>query len=267
MHFFQSLLPLADELGALLLCALLFAGALMLFGLIIRLVLGKNSGLNRALSSALGILAIYAAALVLPAAIPGASIPGLSALPLVTCGNGTIRFFSLRGVPFPALSRELMGMVLLVFISNLLTQLLPQGKKPLSWLFWRSISVVAAIAAHGCVRFLLRLVVPGLLEGYGPMIALSILLFMLLLGVLKLILGLVVTALNPIFGAVYAFFFAHKTGKQLSTAVLTTALLCLFLRLLEHFGVTVISLAGLSWWALVPLTGAFVLWYILDCKL
>ena len=87
---------------------------------------------------------------------------------------------------------------------------------------------------------------------------------MLLLGAAKVVLGLVLTAVNPIIGGIYAFFYSHAVGKQLTKAVVTTLLLCGIVFLVGYFGFTVIGISTAVLIAYIPLILALlVLWYLL----
>ena len=88
---------------------------------------------------------------------------------------------------------------------------------------------------------------------------------MLLLGVLKIVLGLVLATVNPIIAGLYAFFFSHRIGKMLSRAVLTTVILSALVLVLEHVGLTAISISSAVLAAYIPLLILLlVLWYILS---
>ena len=96
------------------------------------------------------------------------------------------------------------------------------------------------------------------------MILLGILIAMLLLGVLNVILGAVLTVVNPFLGAVYAFFFSNVIGKQLSKAVVTTVVLTVLAVVLEYLGYTVLYIAGPALGTYTPLLIVLLaLWYLI----
>ena len=86
---------------------------------------------------------------------------------------------------------------------------------------------------------------------------------MMLVSLANVVLGTLLIAVNPIVGAIYAFFFSNKVGQQLSKAVLTTALLCCVFGLLEHFGYSVILISFSALPAYIPLVvSLLLLWYL-----
>ena len=70
---------------------------------------------------------------------------------------------------------------------------------------------------------------------------------------------------NPIIGALYTFFFANIIGKEVSKAVLSTALLTALVWALNEFGITVFSISAAALMAYVPfLVILAVVWYIVN---
>ena len=95
------------------------------------------------------------------------------------------------------------------------------------------------------------------------MILLGILVTLLLTGALKILVGAVLTTVNPIIGGLYTFFFATVIGKQITKAVLTTAILAAAVLGLQYIGLSVISIAGSALVAYIPIMLLLVvLWYI-----
>ena len=96
------------------------------------------------------------------------------------------------------------------------------------------------------------------------MILLGVLGVMLALGVLNLLLGLVLTVANPILGGIYAFFFSNLVGRQLTRAVGTTAVLTGLVYLMEHFGITALSITQSALISCAPLLlVVLILWYLI----
>ena len=93
---------------------------------------------------------------------------------------------------------------------------------------------------------------------------LSVLVAFLLMGIINFLLGLVLTATNPILGAIYTFFFSTLVGKQLSKAVFTTAILTAVVFLLEHLGIGMLLIAQTALLAYIPAIALIlVLWYLI----
>ncbi len=256
--------PEVDIISALLFLGV-FGLAVMLAGILIRFIAGKNSPLNRALSSALGILMIYLITVLVYTFQPGKLSGYLSPLPYVSFSGDSLVLFSFRSGSFSAISAELLSMVVLAFLANLIDTIVPDGKKILSWFVLRLVTVLGAMALHYWVNWLFETYIPGFLEGNAPMILFCILLFMLLLGVMKVILGIFLTVINPVIGALYTFFFSNKIGMQLSKAVFSAVLLSALVFALEYlgYGAIPISLAALQ--SYIPAVAiVFILWYSIE---
>ncbi len=252
-----------DFAGALKFIAI-FAGAMLIIGAVARMLLGQQSGLNRALSAAMGILCIYAVTIVVYTFNPYDLSKFLAPLPFATFGEDVLTIFSFRSAEFPAICTQLVSMILLAFLVNLLDSILPKGQKNmLLWFILRAVMVVLAMGLHYLVCWGFNLFLPGVLAAYAPTILLVALVGSLVIGLLNVILSLVLTVINPIFGAMYAFFFSNLIGKQLGKAVLTTAILCGVVYALEHFGYGVIAISAAALQAYIPaILALLVLWYV-----
>lgn len=259
-----SYIPADIDLASMLRFIAIFAVGSVLLGLIGRFLLGKRSGLNHAVSSAMGILFIYAVTIVVYTFDPAGLSKYLAPLPFATFSDNYLVLLPFTGTPFPAICTEVVSMVVLAFLVNLLDTVLPKGKGIVGWYVWRLLTVVLAMVLHYVVTWMFNSLLPGVLVTYAPMILLGVLILSVLLGLLKVVLGLALTVANPILGAVYTFFFANKIGKQLSKSVLTTAVLCAVAYLLEYLGYSVICIAASALGAYVPLIIALlILWYLI----
>ncbi len=260
----QSYIPAEIDFPMVLRFIALCAAGSLVIGLFNRLVLGKRSQLNHAVSSAMGILFVYAVTIVIYSLNPGDLARFLSPLPFVTFSGDRLVLFSFAAASLPEICTQILSMVILAFLVNLLDSFIPKGKTWYGWYLYRFLTVAMAMALHFVVCWLFSMYLPGVLMTYAPMILLGILGVLLLIGTAKLILGLALTVVNPIIGGIYAFFFSHAVGKQLSKAVVTTALLCALVFLLDHFGYHVIAIAAAALVAYIPLILVLlVLWYLL----
>ena len=268
MNYLQSILDTVQsvELDSLtflkdigIVCAIV-----LVLGFLGRTLFGKRSNLNHAVSSAIGILAVY----LLGVFLYGTShiLAGLLAsLPFVAVQDGMLALFSFTGAEFPEICAMLVRMVVLAFLVNLLDILLPKGKNLFAWLLFRLITDFLAVLCQGLIVWLTETYLPAALVLYAPMILLGILVAMLLLGALKLFVGIALATINPIIGALYTFFFSSLVGKQLSKAVLTTILLSFLVHGLNCVGYTVISLVTVSLWTLLPVILVLLaLWYLIN---
>lgn len=242
----------------------IFAAGFLILGTLGRIILGKRSSLNHAVSSSIGIFFIYVMTVVIYTLNPMDLAQYLSPLPFVSFQGDTLYLMSLKALGFPALCSQILSLVILAFLVNLLDTFIPKGKNVIGWYLWRVVSVVLAIVLHIIVTWLIDSYLPDMLVNYASVILLAILAVMLILGVLKAVLGLVLTIANPIIGAIYTFFFANIIGKQLSKAVLTTILLCAVFFALGHFGYAAIAISASTWGSYIPLiTAALILWYLI----
>lgn len=242
----------------------LFALVGLLSGFVGRVAFGKRSGLNHAVSSAMGILFMVVVTALVYVFNPYSLAQYLSPLPYVGFTGEYLVLFSFFGGDFAAICSEVLSMVILAFLVNLLDTFIPKGKKVVSWYLLRFLTVLLAMAAHILVTWAIAAFVPVSLATYAPVILLGLLVVMLLLGVLNVILGAVLTVVNPFFGAVYAFFFSNIIGKQLTKAVVTTLLLTALAVVLEYLGYTVLCIAGVAWGAYLPLLIVLLgLWYLI----
>ena len=239
-------IPTQMDLGSTLKFLAMFTAGFLLLGLLGRMLLGRRSGANHALSSAVGILFIYAVSVAIYAFQPWNLEDLISPLPFTALSGEYLVLFPLRSAELNSVCFELVSMLILAFLVNLLDSLLPQGKSVLGWYFLRFVTVILAMLAHLLVRWGIASYMPGVLLEYAPMILLGVLGVMLALGVLNLLLGLVLTVANPILGGIYAFFFSNLVGRQLTRAVGTTAVLTGLVYLMEHFGITALCITQLS---------------------
>lgn len=259
MQYFQSLnlnwVLFVKAVGALVGCSLILA-------LVGRFIFGKRSTLCRAISSAIGILFIYAITVVLADA--GEQFQRfLAPLPFVTFSGDSMILFSFQA-DYTVICSQILSMIILAFLMNLADSWLPVGKKLFGWILFRCLSLIIALVLHLIVTGLLTTLLPEGLITYAPVILLGILVLMLLTGCLKFLVGLVLTTVNPLVAALYTFFFASLVGKQITKAVLTTAIMAGLILLLQELGVAAISIASAALVAYIPLLILLLaLWYII----
>lgn len=257
-------LPTEVEIGTALQFLLFFTAASLILGVLGRVVLGKRSSLNHSLSAVMGILFIYAVTVVVYTFKPWNLDALLSPLPFVALSGDYMIVLPITGTEFPALCREVLALVILAFLVNLLDTFIPKGKGVISWYLLRFVSVVLAMGLHLAVRWAFHTYLPDVLVTYAPAILLGILAFMLLAGVLNLVLGLVLTIMNPFMGAMYTFFFSNIIGKQLSKAIFSTAIVCFVFYLLDFYGFTLIHITAAALTAYIPLALVLLLlWYLI----
>lgn len=245
-----------------------FAFGILFIGLLGRVVLGKRSSLNHSVSSAMGILFVYALTVVVYTFDPYALSKYLAPLPFVRFSGDVLHIFSFKGAAYAEVCREVLSMIILAFLVNLLDCWIPKGKKFGTWFINRVLTVLLAMVLHYLVKWTFNAFLPGVLVTYAPTIVLCILGAMLALGVANIILSLVLTVVNPIIGALYTFFFSNFLGKQISKAVFTTVILCCVVIALNYFGYAAIGISAGVLGNYIPLLAVLIiLWYLLGCVL
>lgn len=243
--------------------AVVLAVASILLGAIGRFVFGKRSNTHCAVSSAIGILFVYAATIVLHSA--GAEYQRfITPLPFVEIAGENLRIFAFTNAEIPEICSQVLSMVILAFLVNILDSILPRGKGLLSWLILRILTVVGAIVLHLLTTWLLNLLLPQGLLQYAPMVLLALLVILLLVGSLKILVGAVLTTVSPFIGIIYTFFFANIVGKAITKAVLTTAILSGLVYLLGYMGVTLVSITEAALIAYIPLALVLLaVWFVI----
>lgn len=249
------------------LTALLKAGGLLLLGTLLlslfgRFIFGKKSALNNAVSSAIGILFIYALSIVLRS-LNSQFADLIPPLPFVSISGDTLVLFSFAGADYTVICGEVLSMIILSFLVNIVDGWLPKGKNILSWIFFRVLTVLIASVLHLVSTGLLATYLPEGIVTYAPPILLGLLILMLLTGALKIVVGALLSTVNPLIAALYTFFFANIVGKQVTKAVLTTAILSGVVILLHNSGLGALNIASAALVAYLPFVVLLViLWFI-----
>ena len=271
---FRNYLPSTQELSELIPANVdpmsmlkfigIFAAVSVLLSLLGRVVFGKRSSLNHALSSAMGIFFILAVTTLIYVFDPRSLAQYLSPLPYVAFSGDYLILFSFTGSSFATICEELLSMIILAFLVNLLDTFIPKGKNVFTWYLLRFLTVLLAMGLHYGVTWASNAYLPGVLVTYAPVILLGLLVLAVLLGLLNVVLSLVLTVVNPIFGALYAFFFSTLVGKQLTKAICTTFVLTAVVAALGYFGCTMLCIAGSALAAYIPLLIVLlILWYLI----
>lgn len=245
------------------LSSIILIGAL-LFHLIFRFIFRKQTLLGSAASSSIAIIFIYVVTvLIMTVATQLRSL--VSPLPFVSITEESFSFFTFHGESYMVIASQLLSMIILSMLVNLIDDWLPRGKHLLNWLFFRTLTVAIGFAAHYFITLLFNSYCPEFIITYAPTALLTILVLMLLTGALRLIVGLVLTTVNPIIAALYTFFFANIIGKQITKAVLTTAVLSGVIILMEKLGIASLSLQSGALVAYIPFLLLLILvWYVVS---
>ena len=243
---------------------LYFAAASLVLGVISRVVLGKYSSLNHALSSVMAVLFIYTITVTLYTFKPWNLDLLLSPLPFATFSGHYLILHPIADLAFTALCTELLSLIILTFLINLVDTLMPAGEGVFSWLLLRLMTILGCFGLHLVVSWTFRTYLPDVLVTYAPVILLGVLAVMLFSGIISLVFGLIIAITNPFLGAMYSFFFSTLVGKQLSKALFTTGIVCGILYLMEHFGLVLILISPAALLTYIPLALALlVLWFLI----
>lgn len=259
----QSFLPDGFSLSKYFQFVLILAVGMLVISILGRVIFGKRSALNFSVSSAVAILFMYAVNVVVYSlGLNWAAL--LAPLPFVSIQGDHLQLFSIMTGGFSGICANILDLVILAFVMNLIQAILPKGKKIFSWYFWRLLSVVLAFVAMYFVNMLLASFIPPVLMQNAPIVLVILLVAALLLGGLKLLVGGALAFINPLLAVLYTFFFANIVGKQLSKAMLTTALLTALVWLLNSLNIVSVFIASAALIAYIPLLIiALVLWYII----
>lgn len=256
-------LPAEVSFGPMLQFIALVAIVILGLGFVLKLLLGFDSEWEHGLSSAVGILFIYAATILIMTFRPLSLERYLSPLPFVAFSEEYMLIMPIAAAEFSDVCGQILSMVVLAFLVNLLDTLLPEGEGALSWFLWRALSVTASMFLHYLASSAISALIPGVLAAYAQTILLVILLILVFMGLIRHLVGLVFGIVDPVLGIISSFF-SSLIGRQLSKAVLTTALLCGVVYLLEWVGYTVICVSAAALPAYIPLIAALlILWYII----
>ena len=245
---------------------ILLIGSLML-GLIGRFVFGQKSILNVSVSSVFGILFIYGLTVILSSS--GVQLVQWAApLPFVTVNSESLNLFDFFNAHYTVLCSDILSMTILAFLMNLVDCIFPKKKNIFLWLLFRILTIVSGYLLHLLVCWLFTAYLPNGIVTYAPVVLIAILLLMLLTGVLRIIIGALISTVNPIIGALYTFFFANIIGRQITKAVLTTAIVAGLIIALRYAGITAITITSAALVAYLPIIILLVtLWYLLCCIL
>ena len=264
----RSYLPVEVDLMSAAMFMLYFSAITLILGVMGRLVLGKRSSLNSSVSSAMGILFIYALTVVIYTFHPWNLEVLLSPLPFAAFSGDYLILLPITDIQFPALCTQVLSLIVLAFLVNLVDTFMPKGKNVLIWLLLRILTMAVCMGLHLVVNWAFRTYLPNILVTYAPMALLLILCFCLLSGVVNLLLGMVIAVANPFLGAMYTFFFSNIVGKQVSKAIFTSFIICAVMYLLDLFGYTVICVSAAALMTYIPLALVLlVLWYLIGSVL
>lgn len=248
------------------------SGGIILLGIVVisllgRFIFGRNSVLTSSVSTAIGIIFVYVLTVVAYTAGNRYSFL-ISPLPFISISADQMILFQFQGAQYTLIFAELASMVIFAFFVSLADNWMPIGKNLVSWLFFRCVTVAVAFGLHLLINWLLTSYLPEGIITYAPVILLGLLILMILTGALKFLVGLTLTTVNPLIAAFYTFFFANMVGKQITRAVLTTALLVGVVYALYSIGCSTLPITRDALCIYIPfLAILLILWRVVSRKL
>lgn len=261
----ESIVSYFSEIGIDFWLFLKIAGIIILGSLLLscisRFIFRKQTLLGYAVSSSIVIIFIYVVMVLIMTVVTELRFL-VTPLPFVSISQESIRFFRFENAGYTVVAAQLLSMIILAFLVNLVDTWLPKGKNILSWTWWRFLTVALGFVLHYAVTWLFNRYLPYGIITYAPVILLAILLLMLMTGALRFLLGAILATVNPLIAALYTFFFATLIGKQITKAILTTAILSGIIVLLQDLGITALSLVPGALVAYIPFLLVLILaWY------
>lgn len=260
----SSLIPMEITFLSMLKFFGILIPAVFAVSLIFRILFGKGTALNSAVSASMGILCVYIMTVVIYTFNPADLVRYMVPLPFVKFSGTNLFILPFQSSEFSTICSEIHSMIILALLYNLVDSILPLGKRSLAWFVHHFLTVSISIAVHYIVFSLTQSFLPDLLINYGPAILIVCLVASLLAGLLGMILKLILTVVNPVLGILSVFFFSSRFGKQISKAMLTTAVLSVLVAVLGHFGYTVVSISSATLLSYIPLLAVLLLlWYLI----
>lgn len=242
----------------------LIIAVVFMLAVMIRIIADKASKYNHALASAMALLFVYIFLMMIHDTNPPEFVKeALRILPLIDYESGVVTIFKFSGDNFLPIFEELLYAFILSFILIGLDDLIPDAKNAIAWIVLQVIIAAVSVFLYWGVIKAINAMIPGILDSYAPLILGCILLFMIGLAILKLILGLLVVAVNPLLGAVSAFFGTSPVGKSLGKAALCALFLCAVAFFVGNAGLTTFALADLTFMVcFLPLFVVMLLWFV-----
>ena len=236
-----------------------------ILAVLIRVLADKASRYNHALASAMAILFMY----IILMMMHGESGPefiteALNVLPLVNIQDGKIMLFSFAQDNVLEIFREFLYAFILSMVLIGLDDLIPDAKNGIAWIILQVFIAALSVFVYWGIIKAIESFIPGVLDSYAPLILGCILLFMILLGVLKIIMGLLLVAVNPLLGAVSAFFGTAPLGKVLGKAAMCAIILCAVAIFMSASGFTAFALVNMTFAVcILPLLVLMLLWFLI----
>lgn len=262
--FLSTLQQKSDTILDYVLFFLIAAVGFLLISSLLRFLFGKKNQLGKAITSAMEVLCLYVICIVVYSFGIHWDI-FLNPLPFISMADGQMQIFPIIGAEFTDICAQFAKLLLVCFLVNLMNSIIPEGKKFWLWLILRVATVVLVIFANYGLDLLLNTWLPEGIAQIAPLILIVTLVLLVLLGSLKLIVGIGLFVANPVIGALYTFFFSNFIGRSLARAILSAGLITALVYLMNSLGIVAMSITVASLALLIPaLLIIVLLWYIID---
>lgn len=225
-NFFNGLLPEGFNPNDLISFLGFVIAVVFILGVLIRVIHQKKSKYNHALASSLALLFAYTVLMWLHGGFLTDLVKdALEVLPLIDYDGEKVKLFQFAGNDAKTICAEYLHVFILSFILIGLDDLIPDAKNGFAWILLQMFITVVTLVLYWFVVNCIDHFFPDLLNTFAPLILVAILAFMALLAILKVILGLLLVAVNPLLGAISAFFSTSPVGQAVGKAALCALLL------------------------------------------
>lgn len=225
-NFFNGLLPDGFNPNDLISFLGFVIAVVFILGVLIRVIHQKKSKYNHALASSLALLFAYTVLMWLHGGFLTDLVKdALEVLPLIDYDGEKVKLFQFAGNDAKTICAEYLHVFILSFILIGLDDLIPDAKNGFAWILLQMFITVVTLVLYWFVVNCIDHFFPDLLNTFAPLILVAILAFMALLAILKVILGLLLVAVNPLLGAISAFFSTSPVGQAVGKAALCALLL------------------------------------------
>lgn len=249
-----------------------FCLAILVFSIIRKIFFAQKINLQHSVVSALGIMMMYAACIMIYTFNPIGLKKYLVPLPFISLNGEQLEIFQFAQADAYGIFIQILSMLLLAFLVNQIYHFEPKEVKFLGWLVFRLCSTGIAIAVHigvcwGLAKLKLQNLPHYILE-YGAIMLIGFILLTFLIGCIKKLLSFFLKKLNPAFEGLNTFYFTNKFGLQISRGLGTTLILTVFVRgleLLNYHQLPIHKEALPEYWPLLGLF--FLLWSFIGYKL
>lgn len=243
--------------------------AILIFGILLissltRFLFGKKAQISKAVTSAVEIFCVYVINVVVYAL--GLRFQEfLTPLPFVAMVEDYLVVYPIITAEFADICHHVLRLLIIAFLVNLLNEVIPEGKRVISWLLLRLFTVAISVAVIYFTELLLNTFIPQGLAEIAPTVLVCSLVALILLGSMKILIGAALAFLDPILAALYTFFFSNFIGRSLAKAMVSTALLTGVIVLLDTLDISVVLIAASALTAYIPLLLIVIgLWYLLS---